>query len=208
MHIAVDMNAPFVVHAGSCVWRLLSSSVAMRRREERELTPSLFSCGCDAPRVTALSWAPCPIDGGMAGSFVPRDGWMRVRLLRMCCVVAAGFLPFPWAVAMSWGRWWWMSSSPAWWVAAGVVCLPCVDVVSWCVDCAAGPAALSSCCLRFLAVSTVLRPSPSRSIPFPFRLTDQLTDTSDSTTGDDDCDGEGAACWSLRSFAPAARPCV
>ncbi|ESS58861.1 hypothetical protein TCDM_12356 [Trypanosoma cruzi Dm28c] len=38
MHIAVDMNAPFVVHAGSCVWRLLSSSVAMRRGE-RERTP-------------------------------------------------------------------------------------------------------------------------------------------------------------------------
>ncbi|ESS60338.1 hypothetical protein TCDM_12139 [Trypanosoma cruzi Dm28c] len=49
MHIAVDMNAPFVVHAGICVWRLLSSSVAMRRREERERTPSLFSCGCVVP---------------------------------------------------------------------------------------------------------------------------------------------------------------
>ncbi|RNC51781.1 surface protease GP63, partial [Trypanosoma cruzi] len=62
--------APFVVHAGSCVWRLLSSSVAMRRRGgEGVRTPSLFSCGCGAPRVTALSWAPCPIEGGMAGNF-------------------------------------------------------------------------------------------------------------------------------------------
>ncbi|PBJ77661.1 hypothetical protein BCY84_05994 [Trypanosoma cruzi cruzi] len=118
MHIAVDMNAPFVVHAGSCVWRLLSSSVAMRRREERERTPSLFSCGCDAPRVTALSWASCPIECGMAGNSVPRDGWMRVRLLRVRCVVAAGFGHFPGAVGMSWGRWWWMSSSPAWWLLA------------------------------------------------------------------------------------------
>ncbi|PBJ78334.1 hypothetical protein BCY84_04779 [Trypanosoma cruzi cruzi] len=164
MHIAVDMNAPFVVHAGGCVWRLLSS-VAMRRRE-RERTPSLFSCGWDAPRVTALSWAPCPIDGGMAGSFVPRDGWMRVCLLRVRCVVAAGFGHFPGAAGMSLVRWWRMSSPPAWWVADGVVCLPCVDAVSWCVDCAAGPAALSSCCLRSLAVSAVLRPSPSRSILF------------------------------------------
>ncbi|PBJ79963.1 hypothetical protein BCY84_01975 [Trypanosoma cruzi cruzi] len=97
MHIAVDMNATFVVHAGSCVWRLLSSSVAMRRREgEGVRSPSLLSCVCDAPRVTALSWAPCPIEGGMAGNIVPRDGWMRVRLLRVRCVVAAVFLPFPW----------------------------------------------------------------------------------------------------------------
>ncbi|RNC33734.1 hypothetical protein TcCL_Unassigned03539 [Trypanosoma cruzi] len=58
-------------------------------------------------------------------------------------------------------------SSPAWWVAAGVVCLPCVDTASWCVNCAAGPAALSTCCLLSLAVSAALRPSPSCSIPFP-----------------------------------------
>ncbi|PBJ79061.1 mucin TcMUC [Trypanosoma cruzi cruzi] len=68
------------------------------RRRERERTPSLFSCGCDAPRVTALSWAPCPIDGGMAGNFVPRDGWMRVRMLRVAGVVAAAF-------AISLGLW-------------------------------------------------------------------------------------------------------
>ncbi|EAN97488.1 hypothetical protein Tc00.1047053506813.10 [Trypanosoma cruzi] len=208
VHIAVDLNAPFVVHAGSCVWRLLSSSVAMRRRERGARSPSLFFCGCDAPRATALSWAPCPIDGGMAGNFVPRDGWMRVRLLRVRCVVAAGFCHFPGAAGMSWGRWWWMSSPPAWWVAAGVVCLPCVDAVSWCVNCAAGPAALSSCCL----LSRCIRCAPSLSLPFhsfPFRRTDQLTDTSDSTTGDDDCDGDGAApCWSLRSCAAAARPCA
>ncbi|ESS61192.1 hypothetical protein TCDM_11229 [Trypanosoma cruzi Dm28c] len=144
----------------------------------------------------------------MAGSFLPRDGWMRVRLLRVRCVVAAGFCHFPGAAGMSWGRWWWMSSSPAWWVTAGVVCPPCVDAVSWCVDCAAGPAALSSCCLR----SRCIRCAPSLSLSFhsfPFRLTDQLTDTSDSTTGDDDCDGDGAApCCPLRSCAAAARPFV
>ncbi|RNC59180.1 hypothetical protein TcCL_ESM03249 [Trypanosoma cruzi] len=60
-----------------------------------------------------------------------------------------------------------MCCPPAWWVAAGVVCLRCVDAVLWCVNCAAGPAALSSCCLLSLAVFAALRPSPSCSIPFP-----------------------------------------
>ncbi|RNC33090.1 mucin TcMUCII [Trypanosoma cruzi] len=51
MHIAVDLNASFAVHAGSCVWRLLSSSVAMRRREEGVRSPRHLSCGCGAPRM-------------------------------------------------------------------------------------------------------------------------------------------------------------
>ncbi|RNC39702.1 hypothetical protein TcCL_NonESM10908 [Trypanosoma cruzi] len=102
MHIAVDLNAPFAVHAGSCVWRLLSSSVAMRRREGGVRSPSLFSCGCDAPRVTALSWAPCSIEGGMAGNFgaasLMDEGFFAV----VAVVVAAGFCCFPLAVEMSW----------------------------------------------------------------------------------------------------------
>ncbi|RNC32444.1 surface protease GP63 [Trypanosoma cruzi] len=89
MHIAVDLNAPFVVHAGSCVWRLLSSSVAMRRGRERERTPSLISCGCDAPRVAALSWAPCPIEGGMAGNFVAASWMDEGALARVAVVVGA-----------------------------------------------------------------------------------------------------------------------
>ncbi|RNC31745.1 hypothetical protein TcCL_Unassigned05721, partial [Trypanosoma cruzi] len=84
----------------SACWQLRVAAVVFFRGHEeegeRERSPRLFSCGCDASRVTALSWAPCPIDGGMAGNLVPRDGWMRVRLLRVRCVVAAGFLPFPW----------------------------------------------------------------------------------------------------------------
>ncbi|PBJ73628.1 hypothetical protein BCY84_13791 [Trypanosoma cruzi cruzi] len=218
MHTAVDLNASFVVHAGSCVWRLLSFFVAMRRREvEGVRGPRLLSCGCDAPRVTALSWAPCPIEGGMVGNFGAAS-WMDEGLLarvagvlgaRSVCVVwwLRGFCHFPLAAGMSWGRWWWMSSPPAWWVAAGVVCLPCVDAVSWCVSCAAGPAALSSCCLLSLAVSAVLRPSPPVAF-FLFCLTDQLTGSSDSTTGDDDCYDDGEApCWSLRCCA-AARSCA
>ncbi|KAF8291997.1 hypothetical protein TcYC6_0118470 [Trypanosoma cruzi] len=178
MHIAVDLNAPFAVHAGSCVWRLLSPSVAMRRREERERVPRVSFPASGAPCVAALSWAPCPIEGGMAGNFGAAS-WMDEGLLALVrCVVAAGFCHFPGAVAMSWGRWWWMSSPPAWWVAAGVVCLPCVDAVSWCVNCAAGPAALSSCCL--LSLSRCIRCAPSLSLllhSFSFWLTDRLTDS-------------------------------
>ncbi|EAN88657.1 hypothetical protein Tc00.1047053508149.65 [Trypanosoma cruzi] len=100
-----------------------------------------------------------------------------------------------------------MCCPPAWWVAAGVVCLPCVDAVSWCVKCAAGPAALSSCCLLSLSLY------PLCSVPLPlvaffsFWLTDQLTDSSDSTTGDDDCDdddGDGAAPCGARRVGPCA----
>ncbi|PBJ76282.1 mucin TcMUCII [Trypanosoma cruzi cruzi] len=55
MHIAVDLNAPFAVHAGSCVWRLLSFFVAMRRREvEGVRSLRLLSCGCGAPRVAGV----------------------------------------------------------------------------------------------------------------------------------------------------------
>ncbi|RNE96334.1 hypothetical protein TcG_13057, partial [Trypanosoma cruzi] len=60
-------------------------------------------------------------------------------------------------------------------VAAGVVCLRCVDAVSWCVNCAAGPAALSSCCLRSLSLYSLC------SVPLPLVaffslfITDQLT---------------------------------
>ncbi|RNC31868.1 mucin-like glycoprotein [Trypanosoma cruzi] len=90
MHIAADLDASFVVHAGSCVWRLLSSSVAMRRREvEGVRSPTLFSCGCDALRVAALSWAPNPIEGGMAVGFCAAS-WMDEGSLAPCeCVVGA-----------------------------------------------------------------------------------------------------------------------
>ncbi|RNC41296.1 surface protease GP63 [Trypanosoma cruzi] len=99
MHIAVDLDAPFAVHAGSCVWRLLSSSVAMRMKGgEGVRSPSLLFCGCGAPRVTALSWAPCPIEGGMFVGFCAAS-WKDEGLLpllpgvvgaRSVCVTAAG----------------------------------------------------------------------------------------------------------------------
>ncbi|ESS61497.1 hypothetical protein TCDM_10901 [Trypanosoma cruzi Dm28c] len=82
MHVAVDLDASFAVHAGSCVWRLLSSSVAMKREERwRECAARVpFSCVCYAPRVTALSWTPCFIEDGMAG-FLFATSWMTEGLL-------------------------------------------------------------------------------------------------------------------------------
>ncbi|RNC50972.1 hypothetical protein TcCL_ESM11957 [Trypanosoma cruzi] len=195
----------------SACWQLrVAAAFFFRGHEEKGggegvRSASLFSCGCGAPCVAALSWAPCPIEGGMAGNFFAAS-WMDEGLLaRVCCVVAAGFCHFPGAVEMSWGRWWWMSSPPAWWVAAGVVCLPCVDAVSCFVNCAAGPAALPSCCL--LSLSRCIRCAPSLSLlfhSFSFWLTDQLTDSSDSTTCDDDCDGDGAALCGVRRAVPCA----
>ncbi|KAF5218823.1 hypothetical protein ECC02_008245 [Trypanosoma cruzi] len=144
----------------------------------------------------------------MAGNFGAASWMDEGSLARVAGVVGAGFCHFPGAVEMSWGRWWWMSSPPAWWVAAGVVCLRCVDAVSWCVNCAAGPAALSSCCL--LSLSRCIRCTPSLSLlfhSFSFWLTDQLTDSSDSTTGDDDCDdddGDGAAPCGVCRVVPYA----
>ncbi|EAN94611.1 hypothetical protein Tc00.1047053509217.170 [Trypanosoma cruzi] len=217
MHSAVDLNASFVVHAGSCVWRLLSSSVAMRRSEGGVRSPSLLFCGCDAPRVTALSWAPCPIEGGMAGNFVAAS-WMdegplaRVAGVVIACSVCVvwwprGFCHFPGAVAMSWEE-------------------MVVDVLSFCMvgDCWRCVSSLRGCrlvvcelcgwascpLLMFSALSRCVRCTPSLSLllhPFSFWLTDRLTDSNDSTTGDDDCDGDGAApCWSLRSCAAAGSP--
>ncbi|PBJ70790.1 hypothetical protein BCY84_18019 [Trypanosoma cruzi cruzi] len=207
MHIAVDLNAPFVVHAGSCVWRLLSSSVSMRRG--RGSAPRVYF-PVDAVVVPVdVSCAPSPIDGGMAGSFVPRDGWMRVRMLRVRCVVAAGFWPFPWGCGNELGE---MVVDVFFSCMVGC-CWRCVPSLRGCRLVVCGLCGWACCPLLMLsALSRCIRCAPSLSLSFhsfPFRLTDQLTDTSDSTTGDDDCDGDGAApCCSLSSCAAAARPCA
>ncbi|ESS62145.1 hypothetical protein TCDM_10225 [Trypanosoma cruzi Dm28c] len=74
MHIAVDLDASFAVHAGSCVWRLLSFFVAMRRMEREGVrSPRLLSCGCGAPRVAGV-----------------------VGARSVCVVWWPRFLPFPW----------------------------------------------------------------------------------------------------------------
>ncbi|RNF20565.1 hypothetical protein TcG_03619 [Trypanosoma cruzi] len=67
-----------------------------------------------------------------------------------------------------------MSSSHAWWVAAGVVCLRCVDAVSWCVNCAAGPAASPHVVCSHSLYPRCSVPLPPVAFLF-FWLTDQLT---------------------------------
>ncbi|RNC56342.1 hypothetical protein TcCL_ESM06109 [Trypanosoma cruzi] len=66
-----------------------------------------------------------------------------------------------------------------------------------------------ACCplLMLSALSRCIRCAPSLSLSFhsfPFRLTDRLTDSSDSTTGDGDCDGDGAAPCGVRRAVPCA----
>ncbi|RNC41205.1 hypothetical protein TcCL_NonESM09247, partial [Trypanosoma cruzi] len=85
----------------SACWQLRVAAVVFFRGHEEKggegtRTPSLFSRGCDAPRVTALSWAPCPVEGGMAGNFVAASWTDEGSLARVAGVVAAVFLPFPW----------------------------------------------------------------------------------------------------------------
>ncbi|RNC51747.1 hypothetical protein TcCL_ESM11104 [Trypanosoma cruzi] len=144
----------------------------------------------------------------MAGKLVPRHGWMRVRLLRVRCVVAAGFWPSPWGCRDELGEMVVDVFSSC--MVGG--CWRCVPSLRGCRLVVCELCGWACCPLLMLsALSRRIRCAPSLSLSFhsfPFRLTDQLTDTSDSTTGDDDCDGDGAApCWSLRSCA-AARPCA
>ncbi|RNC46298.1 hypothetical protein TcCL_NonESM03976 [Trypanosoma cruzi] len=76
----------------SACWQLRVAVVFFRGHEEGGegvRSPSLFSCGCDAPRVTALSWAPCPTDGGMAGNFVAASWMDEGALSRVAVVVGA-----------------------------------------------------------------------------------------------------------------------
>ncbi|RNC39705.1 hypothetical protein TcCL_NonESM10912 [Trypanosoma cruzi] len=73
-----------------------------------------------------------------------------------------------------------------------------------------------ACCPLLMLSALLLYPLCSVPLSlvafFFFCTTDQLTDSSDSTTRDDDCDGDdgdGAApCWFLRSCAAASRPCA
>ncbi|RNC54624.1 hypothetical protein TcCL_ESM07943 [Trypanosoma cruzi] len=170
---------PFLVHAGSCVWRLLSSSVAMRRREERERECAArvsFPAGV-MHRVWLVWWvpAPCALCGGRGFLLFPvgcgnelgeygggyilllHGGW----LLALCAFLA------------------WMPSRGVWTVRLGL--LPSRHVVC----------SLSLYPLHFVPLPLVAF--------FFFCLTDQLTGSSDFTTGDDDCDDNG-----VRRVGPCA----
>ncbi|RNC38712.1 hypothetical protein TcCL_NonESM12013 [Trypanosoma cruzi] len=120
-------------------------------------TPTLFSSGCDALRVTALSWASCPIEGGMAGNFVATSWMDEVLLPLLPRVVGACSVCVVW-----WPRCFCHFSGTAGMSWVEMV----VDAVLWCVNCAAGPAAISSFCLLSRAASAVPRPSPSCCILF------------------------------------------
>ncbi|RNC33553.1 hypothetical protein TcCL_Unassigned03740 [Trypanosoma cruzi] len=172
----------------SACWQLRVAAVVFFRGHEEKggegaRTPSLFSCGCGAPRVAALSWAPCPIEGGMAGNFVAASWTDEGSLARVAGVVAAVFLPFPWGCGdelgemvvdvfsscMVGGCWRCVPSLRGWRL---VVC----ELCGW------------ACCplLMFSALTRCIRCTPSLSLlfhSFSSVLTDQLTDTSDSTYG-------------------------
>ncbi|RNC59179.1 hypothetical protein TcCL_ESM03248 [Trypanosoma cruzi] len=78
----------------SACWQLRVAAVVFFRGYEAKggegvRSPSVFSCGCDAPRVAALSWAPCPIEGGMAGNFGAASWMDEGPLARVAGVVGA-----------------------------------------------------------------------------------------------------------------------
>ncbi|RNC56396.1 hypothetical protein TcCL_ESM06040, partial [Trypanosoma cruzi] len=144
-----------------------------------------------------------PLRAGWQEVFVPRHGWMRVRLLRVRCVVAAGFWPFPWGCGNELGE------------MVVDVFSSCMVGGCWrCVPSLRGRRLVVcelcgwACCplLMLSALSRCIRCAPSLSLSFhyfPFRLTDRLTDSSDSSTGDDD-DGDGAAPCGVRCAVPCA----
>ncbi|RNF01580.1 hypothetical protein TcG_11682 [Trypanosoma cruzi] len=154
---------------GAC-WQLRVAAVFFFRGHEEKgegaRTPSLFSCVCDAPRVTALSWAPSPIECGMAGNFGAAS-WMRVRLLRVRCG-GRGVLPFPWGCGNELGK---MVVDVFFSCMVGG-CWRCVPSLRRCRLVVCELCGWACCPLLMLsalslAVSAVLRPSPSCCILFP-----------------------------------------
>ncbi|RNC52923.1 hypothetical protein TcCL_ESM09790 [Trypanosoma cruzi] len=166
----------------SACWQLRVAAVVFFRGHEEKggegvRSPSLLSCGCGAPRVTALSWASCPIEGGMAGNFgaalwmddglFAPCGWCGGCSLRVRCVVAAGFCHFPLAVGMGW------ENMVVDFFSSCMVggCWRCVPFLCGCRLVVCGLCGWACCLLLMLsalslAVSTVLRPSPSCCIVF------------------------------------------
>ncbi|RNF05784.1 surface protease GP63, partial [Trypanosoma cruzi] len=86
----------------SVCWQLrVAAAVFFRGHEENEgegvRSPRLLSCGCGAPRVTALSWAPRRIEGGMAGNFFCRVMMDEGPLAAVAGVVCARSVCVVWA---------------------------------------------------------------------------------------------------------------
>ncbi|EAN88111.1 hypothetical protein Tc00.1047053506951.103 [Trypanosoma cruzi] len=110
---------------GNYVWVQLFP-VGMKRREERG--------SAQGECLFLMVWGRCVVT---AWSEAARHGWVRIRfgvcgsvvIARSVCVVCwlRGCGRIPLAVGLNWRRWWrWVSSLP-WWVAAGGVCVFCVE---------------------------------------------------------------------------------
>ncbi|KAF5219379.1 hypothetical protein ECC02_007617 [Trypanosoma cruzi] len=141
------------------------------------------------------------------GLFAP-CGWCGGCSLRVRCVVAAGFCHFPLAVEMSW-----METVVDIFSSCMVGgCWRCVPSLRGCRLVVCELCGWACCLLMLSALSRCILGAPSIFLllhSFSFCLTDQLTDSSNSSTsGDDDCgddDGDGAVrcapCCSLHSRA-------
>ncbi|KAF8291970.1 hypothetical protein TcYC6_0118630 [Trypanosoma cruzi] len=143
----------------------------------------------------------------MAGNFGGAS-WMDEGLLaRVRCVVTVVFLPFLWGCGNELGE---MVVDVFSSCMVGS-CWRCVPSLRGCRLVVCKLCGWACCPLLMLsALSRRIRCAPSLSLlfhSFSFWLTDQLTDSSDSTTGDDDCDdddGDGAAPCGVRRVSPCA----
>ncbi|RNF02889.1 hypothetical protein TcG_11271, partial [Trypanosoma cruzi] len=156
---------------------------------------------------TALSWAPCSIERRMARNFFAASWMDEGSLARVAVVVAAVFWPFPWGCSDELGEMVVDVFSSC--MVGG--CWRCVPSLCGCRLVVCGLCGWACCPLLMLsALSRCIRCTPSLSLlfhSFSFWLTDQLTDPSDSTAGDDDCDGDdgdGAAPCGVRRVVPCA----
>ncbi|EAN82950.1 hypothetical protein Tc00.1047053510419.30 [Trypanosoma cruzi] len=109
MHIAVDLNAPFVVHAGSCAWRLCCISVCVTAAgsaghvsddADAVVVPVDVSC---APSDGSLSYRVC-VDVCGRGRSVSQPVLrlsMRITLsVALVCACMAGMVS--WVLCAMW----------------------------------------------------------------------------------------------------------
>ncbi|KAF8280537.1 hypothetical protein TcBrA4_0095840 [Trypanosoma cruzi] len=144
----------------------------------------------------------------MAGNFGAASWMDEVPLARVAVMVGARSVCVVWwprAVGMSWEEMVVDIFSSC--MVGG--CWRCVPSLRGCRLVVCELCGWACCPLLMLsALSFSLYPLCSVPLPlvafFSFWLTDQLTDSSDSTTGDDDCDGDGAAPCGVRRVGPCA----
>ncbi|RNC51407.1 trans-sialidase, partial [Trypanosoma cruzi] len=93
----------------SACWWPPPPSVGMERGEERGSSHrESLSCRRDAPPMTALSRAPNPIVGGMAGNFIAASRMDKESLLRLALwVIACSVCVLYWLRALAISCWPW-----------------------------------------------------------------------------------------------------